>query len=249
MKKRQNRQAKEWTKEKEGNLSQNSGRKKKSCLNFKNCCCSCLVLALFLILIFLIALNAAGIWHIPGLDQIVWRDGPKPTREVRVKGRKIDPDLLLKEKFSKDFKKNRATADFSEEEVSLLLNNYLKEGAPANERMELGSGQIVFLKEEAEIFIRLEKPETALTFDFGVEKRGQKIYLLSKKIKVGKLTVPRFLFRILPQGLFSSQDLSQWGILDLQIKEREAEITVDPQEVRKYLEENNSRKSNQENRI
>jgi len=223
-------------------------QKKKSCFSFRNCCCSCFLVIFILFFAFLCVMDAGGIWHVPGIDQLIWRGGPKPEREVLVQGRKVDIGATLQEKFGTDPKVKEKTVEFTEEEASLLINQMFLTGS-ANGNGTLESAQVTFDPGTAELFIRSNHPETVLSAVLEVVKNGQNIIILPTKVKLGKLPLSNWLARRVAASLESGIDLTSYGIKDIKFEQGKMILTADPTMLQEKMNQKDSTPNPTENSI
>lgn len=156
----------------------------KKIIDFIRLGCLGIIIGLFLALIFALiyGLAASGIYKIPLLSSLVYRE-PEPVKVVS-----LTKKSSLEDKFSSllNIKEKQINLPINEEELTALINK----------DQRLKKSQIAITKEEMELYaISRIKNSQDLYFkvSFIPQVEKEKIDLLIKKMQIGSLVIPKIL--------------------------------------------------------
>lgn len=198
--------------------------RKKSCFNFRNCCfcCSGVLIAFIILLVILISLS--GLAQVPLLTRLLYGDGPKPSRQVTIQP--ID-EKYFENLFKTAAGNNQSQVVASENVLSYLINDFVNKenNVLVAEELRTTGSQIAIEDSQAEFFLKLRKPKTALTIEIIPAQNEFK----AQKFKVGKLRLPVFALNFFFNRWLDYNSIYKTsGIKSIELEKGNVAIGIDP---------------------
>lgn len=205
-------------------MKEKENKIKKGCFNFRNCCFCCLGIFIAFVIIVVILISLSGLAQVPLLTRLLYGNGPKPSREVAIQSFDMS---YFENLFKTAAATNQSQVIVSEDVLSYLINDFVnKENnvlVPEGERTN--GSQVVLEDDQAELFLKLRKPKTALTIKIvPIEKEFK-----AQKFKVGKLRMPVFALNFFFSRFLDFNSIFKTsGIKEMNLEKGRVVITIDP---------------------
>lgn len=198
--------------------------RRRSCLNIRNCCITCLGVFVAFIILVIILLSLSGLVRVPLLTPLLYGDGPKPSRVVSLQP--VD-NKYFDNLFKTAADNNQSQVVVSENILSYLVNDFVnKENnvlIPENQRTQ--GSQIALEDGYAELFLKLRKPKTALTIKIIPVQNEFK----AGKFKLGKLRMPVFALNFFFNSFFDFDSMYNYsGIKSIKLEKGKIIVDIDP---------------------